>query len=93
MKNVKNVVFAFILCAFLTTTSNKKVSIFGIFFVVLCSLDYFSNKKRCFNKANAVTFLEKYLVGDGALDRCFCRGTKKLSVRIILKKTKSSKNK
>ena len=44
-KNVKGMVLSYILCTFLTAISNKIVSIFSIFFVVLCFLEFFCNKK------------------------------------------------
>ena len=49
-------VFVYILCAFLTTTSDKMASILGIFFIVLYSFDFFAIKSTYFNKASAVKF-------------------------------------
>ena len=39
VKNIKNAVFAYILCALLTTTSDKIMFANGVFFIVFCSLE------------------------------------------------------
>ena len=56
IKNVKNVVFAYVLCAFLSTTSEKIVSVFGILFVVW---SFFYNKERSFQQSQCCKYFRK----------------------------------
>ena len=61
VKNVKNVVFACILCASWITISNKIVSFSGIFVVVSCHLESFLIRK-CFRKicSKMITSIIRY---------------------------------
>ena len=57
VKNVKNVVFACILCASWITTSDKIVSFSGIFVVILCYLECFRNRKCLQRRQSSEIFL------------------------------------
>ena len=48
--------------------------------------------ESAFREDRAATFFCAMLAGNSVLDHCFCRGTKKVSLKIITSETKSGKN-
>ena len=60
VKNVKNVVFACILCSSWITISDKIVFFSGIFVVVSCHLECFHNRKRLQRRRSSEIFSRNF---------------------------------
>ena len=75
VKNVKNEVFACILCASWITISDKIASFSGIFVVVSCHLECLRNRKCLQGRQSSEIFCAT-LAGYSVLDHCSCREQK-----------------
>ena len=90
-KNVKNVLFACILCASWITICDK-LCLFLVFLSLFHDIWSVSSIESAYREDRAMKFFCAMLAGDGVLDHCCCRGTKKVNVKMIASETKLRKN-